>query len=310
MKKFTFIVGLAISLVSCSNLRTVSSVNNYDDAYFNEADLNKRGTYYAKNKDAEHTQAELQKETGTSSYGQTYSDRLRNFGGASIQEPVRPAFCGGGVMTPNQFGMMGGFNPYMGMGYNPYSRWNSCNNWNRFNSFNQFGFNSGFGWNDPFMGYNPYGFMYQDPYWMYYNQMYNPWLYFGGNQFNSGWNNWSGGGSSGGNNSGWASGNSSSKTSSGGFTNSGVRRNSYNTGTNSGSGRSSSWTGNSENSSSSGNSGFNNGGGRVNNWGNGSSGTGFNSGSGSSGARTNSWGSGGSSSGSSGSQSGSSGRRR
>ena len=158
----TLFAGLSLALVfsSCSNLKTVSSVNNYDDAYFSETDLNKRGTYYSKNKDADHDQAELRRESGTTSYGQTYADRLRNFGDGTMQQPVRqvPGGFGMGFMGPNQFGVMGGFNPYAG--FNPYCNRNPYMGWN---NFNQFGFNSGFGWNDPFYGYNPYAYMYQDP---------------------------------------------------------------------------------------------------------------------------------------------------
>lgn len=319
MKKEIVISGwiLLLTASGCSGLKTISSANNYDDAYFSSADLNTK-SIYATGKAAEAPLTPAQRVSGSASYGQTYSDRLRNFGGSNIQQPIRPAL----VVSPMGSGliytrpMMG--NPYM-WGYNPYSSF--YNPYNSFyNPYGMMGMGRMYGWNQ----YNNFN----DPYWMYYNQMYNPYCYYGGYYYAPMWNTGSsgtgmriarGGNSSGSSFTGARSGTASSGSS---FNNSGTRRTSYNNGTSSGStyrssgsvqtnengtGRTSAWsTGSSSGSTGSGT-------GRTSAWGSGSSNSGSTYNSGSSG-RSSSWSSGSTPSGSnragSTSQPGTSGRRR
>ena len=242
VKTSYFFIAGAMFLASCSGVKNLSKVNNYDDAYFVTSDLNGRG-FYAEGVATPSATGEASAKSG--SYGQTYSDRLRHFGGSSLQPAHRPAV----VAQPcNRFrtGISPwGFNPYLG--YNPMMMGNT---WMMGNPMMM-----GNSW---MMG-NPSWSSFNDPYWMYYNQMYNPNMYWGGGSFggwnNNGWNNWS--------NSGWNNGSSWNNNSSpsnnrpsggfvnnpkpasgsSGFSNSGVRRNNYQSGTPaSTSGRSSSWS--------------------------------------------------------------------
>lgn len=216
------ILTLAFILASCSSVRPVGKVNNYDDAYFSTSDLNGKG-FYAQGNMPENATGESSVMAG--SYGQTYSDRFRNFGGSTLQPTHSPV-----VIAPpcTRFGM--GFSPWGG---NPFmgNHMMMGNPW-------------GSPWGNPMMMGGQSWNSFNDPYWMYYNQMYNPSLYWGGGSpggwNNSGWNNWSNNGS----NNGWNSGNNGSGSSSSGgfinnprpasgssgFSNSGTRRNSYQTG--------------------------------------------------------------------------------
>jgi hypothetical protein len=259
--KITFpILTAMLVLASCSGLKTVSQAGNYDDAYFTASDLKGRGYYAEGVSVSTYNQPSAQR---AGSYGQTYSERLRHFGDGRMQPVHRPAMmtqsCRGfrygfAPMTP------WGFNPYMG--YNPMMMGNTWGNpWMMGNS-----------WNNPYMMGNMSWNMYNDPYWMYYNQMYNPNMYWGGGWSgngwnNNGWNNHSGWNNGWNNNSGWSNNstpinnrpsgggfvnNPKPASGSSGFTNSGVRRNSYQSGTpSSTSGRSSSWSSGSTSSGSS-----------------------------------------------------------
>jgi hypothetical protein len=240
VKTTYFFVAGAIFLVSCSGVKNLSKVNNYDDAYFETSDLNGRG-FYAEGVATPSASGEASAKSG--SYGQTYSDRLRHFGGSSLQPAHRPAV----VSQPcNRFraGITPwGFNPYMG--YSPMMMMGNPmmmgNTWGSFLG------------NPMMVGYQPW-YSYNDPYWMYYNQMYNPNMYWGGGSFggwnNNGWNNGSGNNWNNNSNtsttntrpSGGFVNNPKPASGSSGFSNSGVRRNNYQSGTPaSTSGRSSSW---------------------------------------------------------------------
>ena len=219
---FTMLTG-ALLLASCSGMKKVGSINNYDDAYFTQADL-QGSSIYASGLRVVESRLETS-HASTQSLGQTYSDRMRNFGGSGLHQPA----CRVAVVPP-MFGMgRCGFGS-MSMGYNPFMAYNPMM------MGNPWIYGGGFGNN--FYGYSACNNFYNDPYWMYYNQMNNPNMYWGG-----GWSN-SGGGFSGNskpsngfvNNPKPASGNS-------GFSNSGPRRSSYQTGlpTSGTTGRSSSW---------------------------------------------------------------------
>jgi hypothetical protein len=225
------ILTFAIILASCSSVRPVGKVNNYDDAYFSTADLNGKG-FYAEGSMPSAATGEASAKAG--SYGQTYSDRLRNFGGSSLQPTHSPAVM---VQPCTRLGMgfsPWGGNPFMGNPMMMGSAWG--NPW-------------GSPWGNPMMMGGQSWNSFNDPYWMYYNQMYNPNMYWGGGSFggwnnnswnNNGWNNWSNNGS----NNGWNNGNNGSGSSSSGgfinnprpasgssgFSNGGSRRNNYQTG--------------------------------------------------------------------------------
>jgi hypothetical protein len=263
----------ALLLASCSGMKKVGSINNYDDAYFTQADL-QGSSIYASGLRVVESSLETS-HSGTQSLGQTYADRMRNFGGSGLHQPT----CRVAVVPP-MFGMgRCGFGS-MSMGFNPYMAYNPMM------MGNPWMYGGGFGYNS--FGYSPFNNFYNDPYWMYYNQMNNPNMYWGG-----GWSN-SGGGFSG------NSGSGNSKPSNGfvnnpkpasgnsGFSNSGPRRSSYQTGlpTSGSTGRSSSW-GSSPSSSSSGNwnSGSSS---RSSGWSQGSQQGSFNSGGGSSSSRSSS----------------------
>ena len=237
IKTTYFFMAGAMLLASCSGVRSVSKVNNYDDAYFATSDLNGRG-FYADGAVTPSATGEASAKAG--SYGQTYSDRLRNFGGSSLQPSSASAPAAMITQPCNRF--RAGVSPW---GYSPYMGYNSMMMGNPWMMGNAWG-------NPMMMGYNP-AYSYGDPYWMYYNQMYNSNMYWGGGSFggwnNNGWNNWS--------NNNWSGGSTSSNnhssggfvnkpkpaSGSSGFSNSGVRRNNYQTGTpSSTSGRSSSWS--------------------------------------------------------------------
>jgi hypothetical protein len=283
MKNQIVFSGIALLLFTtgCSGLKTMSSANNHDDAYFSSKDLSSAGIY-AQGKAVEAPLTPAQRVSGSASYGQSYSDRLRNFGSSNIQQPFRPAMVVR-PMAPGLFfarPMMA--NPNM-WGYNPYNPYSFYNPYNGF--YDPYGMNGMFGMNNwnPYMGYN-------DPYWMYYNQMYNPYCYYGGYNFAPMWNTGSSGNGTRvarGSGSSFTGARSGTANSGSTFNNTGTRRTSYNNGTSSGS---------TYRSGSS--SGTENGTGRTSTWGSGSSSSGS-SGTG----RTTTWGSG-----SSGSSSGSSGR--
>lgn len=223
------ILAAAVVLASCSSVKPVGKVNNYDDAYFNASDLNGKG-FYAQNSMPANAIGEASAKAG--SYGQTYSDRLRNFGGSSLQPTHSPAVI---VQPCMRFGM--GFSPWGG---NPFMG-------------NHMMMGSAWGnpWGNPMMMGGQTWNSFNDPYWMYYNQMYNPNMYWGGgsfggwsnNGFNSGWNNGGGGwnNNTAPNNrpSGGFVNNPKPASGSSGFSNTGARRGNYQTGMPSSSGRSS-----------------------------------------------------------------------
>lgn len=242
----------ALTLVSCSGVKNLSKVNNFDDAYFTSSDLNGRG-FYAEGTAAVSPAGESSAKGG--SYGQTYSDRLRHFGGSSLQPSVRTA----AVMQPCA-NFRAGISPFSPWGFgasmgNPWMMGNPMmmgNPWMMGNS-----------WGNPWMMGNQSWSSFNDPSWMYYNQMFNPGMYWGGGSF-GGWNNWSNNGWNNWSNNGWNNGggwnnnsapsnnrpsggfvnNPKPASGSSGFSNSGVRRSNYQSGTPaSSSGRSSSWSG-------------------------------------------------------------------
>jgi len=146
-------MALAVILSSCSGLKKAAQTPNYDDAYFSTGDLSGNGIY-ARRKATAMPELPAQRVAGSSSYGQTYSDRLRNFGGSRVQQPFRPALA----VTPMGMTMMPraatwGFNPWMAP--NP---WMANNPWMGGNPWMYQPWGMGF-------GYNPYS-MFQDPYWM------------------------------------------------------------------------------------------------------------------------------------------------
>jgi len=253
IKTTYFFLAGAMFLASCSGVKNLSKVNNYDDAYFVTSDLNGRG-FYAEGVATPSAAGEASAKAG--SYGQTYSDRLRHFGGSSIQ-PATTTSPSMITQPCNRF--RAGVTPW---GYSPYMGCNSMMMGNPWMMGNIWG-NS---WGNPMMmGFQPW-YSYSDPYWMYYNQMYNPNMYWGGGSFggwnNNGWNNWSGNNWNNNTNttntrpSGGFVNNPKSVSGSSGFSNNGVRRNNYQSGTpSSTSGRSSSWSNGSTSSSS-----YNNGG--------------------------------------------------
>ncbi len=168
MRNFIIPALLIASLSGCASFKSNSSLNNFDDAYFSTADLDKKGSIYSRrNAVISRTAGDLASNTdrSTRSYGQSYSDRFRNFGNS----PVTPTFTPAMAMTPagTRLVMIPNNNPFMCM-YSPY----------------------GYGYN-PYMmyGYNPYGYYGYDPYfgydpsWSYWNQYYSPFNqnYWGGN---------------------------------------------------------------------------------------------------------------------------------
>ncbi|MCC7296725.1 MAG: hypothetical protein IT244_00215 [Bacteroidia bacterium] len=213
MKKYLVPVAFAILVSSCSSVKKGSTTANYDDAYFTPAEIDQKGSVYGKtnpNMFRNDAIASSSQRT-TRSYGQSYSDRFRNFGSSNVTPVYTPAMVytnrGMGVMMVPNYGSpyMGGYNPY---GYNPYSR---------------YGYNPYMG-----MGYNPYCMYGYDPYynpsWSYWNQYYSPYNY----------NYWGSGnvGGSTGSGSSWSSnsGSSNSGTHHSYNNNGGTRRNSYNSG--------------------------------------------------------------------------------
>jgi hypothetical protein len=241
--KFTFpILTALLVLSSCSGLKTVSQAGNYDDAYFTASDLKGRGFYAEGVATGEFNPASPQR---SGSYGQTYADRMRHFGGNTLQPAHRPV----AMMQPCN-GFRVGMSPMFGMGFNPYMGYNPMMMGNPWMMGNSWGnpMMMGNPWNNPWMMGSMSWNTFNDPYWMYYNQMFNPNMYWGGGSFggwnNNGWNNGSGNSWSGGNNSsGGFVNNPKQSSGSSGFTNSGVRRNSYQSGMPaSTSGRTSSWS--------------------------------------------------------------------
>src|SRR5690349_1437619 len=71
------------ALPACSSLKTAKTAANYDDAYFATADIDQPGVYSVKKADmtASATPTNVRE---TRSYGQSYSDRFRNFGSTSM----------------------------------------------------------------------------------------------------------------------------------------------------------------------------------------------------------------------------------
>ncbi|MBL7811935.1 MAG: hypothetical protein JNL57_06890 [Bacteroidetes bacterium] len=290
MKKNRLIALLAVPFIlgSCAGLKKNANTSLADDAYFQVKDLDSKGVYAISNVPAFNPDyVPNGQATGTRSYGQSYTDRLRNFNNAPMAQPFRPAIMVSPMVSygmPFQSFGTRMYNPYAM--YNPYSMYSNMGMYNPYmNPYNPY-FN---------MGYNPYSGFGNDPYWCYYNQMYNPYGYYGGYSNWSMWNN-SGTGSN------WSPSRAAKPASSNGFNNSGTRRTSYTTGTPASTRSSGYGSGTTNNPV---RTGFEQ---KQNSWGSGSSGGGFNTGS--SGSRQNSWGSGGSSGSSSGSQSGTSGRRR
>lgn len=203
MKRILFASILISILASCSSLKTGNTTLNYDDAYFTPSQIDKKGSIYAKTDPNMFDNASMQagNSRNTRSYGQSYSDRFRNFGSSPVTPAYTPAlsynpYSGRMMMTPgfyNPYGMRGyGYNPYMGYGYNPY----------------------GSMYYDPYTGYNPY----YNSQWCYWNQYYSP--------YNSGYWGGSGTGVSSGSGSSWATGNSNGTRHS--YNNTGTQRRTYN----------------------------------------------------------------------------------
>ena len=286
MRNTIILITVGALFASCG-VNNQAGVRNFDDAYFVTEDLSTSEVYGATKPATPLAQDDNYAPYRTKSYGQSYSDRFSNFnGGFYNTSPVmltRPFITPMGGSAFITFG-----NPYSCMGYGMMNPWMmGCNQfyspWSPMGYYNP--------WN------NMYGMgFYNDPYWMYWNQMYNP------SGFWSPWNPWS-------SSNGWSSwGNSAGNTwnnnSSSGFNG---RRGTHNTSLPSGS-----TIGNNPRQSggyyqpSSGSSGS-----RGSSW----SGSPSNSGSVGSPSRNSSWGGSsgtpsGGSSGGSGSRSGSSGKRR
>lgn len=225
MKKLILpVLGLFL-LQGCSTFKPVAG--NFDDAYFVPSDIDKSEVYGKVDPNMFTPTVASSNLRRTRSYGQSYNDRMRNFGGSGISQGFQPTM----MMTP--MGTSMGMMPFYG--YNPYAM-------NSFGAFNNPFYN-------PYMfGYNPYCGFY-NPDWYYWNQYYSPYnqFYFQGtgrvNNNNN--NNWSG--------STWGNSSTSKPT----FSNSGPRRSSYNStlpSSNRSSSSGSSWSsGSSSSSSSSGN---------------------------------------------------------
>lgn len=163
MKKFIFpILGMML-ISSCSSVKRTSSSNNFDDAYFSPSDIDKSEVYGKLNPNMFSPRASsiASNNRSTRSYGQSYNDRMRNFGGSNFAPSFRPTLA----VTP--------FNPYMGMGfgYNPYGMYPY--------GYNPYGYNP-FGMN---YGFDPYGYNYYNSNWCYWNQYYSPFntFYWGNN---------------------------------------------------------------------------------------------------------------------------------
>ncbi|NBP06337.1 MAG: hypothetical protein EBV15_09000 [Bacteroidetes bacterium] len=176
--KFTFpILTALLVLSSCSGLKTVSQAGNYDDAYFTASDLKGRGFYAEGVATGEFNPASPQR---SGSYGQTYADRMRHFGGSTLQPAHRPV----AMMQPCN-GFRVGMSPMFGMGFNPYMGYNPMMMGNPWMMGNSWGnpMMMGNPWNNPWMMGSMSWNSFNDPYWMYYNQMYNPYMYWGGGSF-------------------------------------------------------------------------------------------------------------------------------
>ena len=306
MKKLLVPVLVVLVLSGCVGMKTASVQKNFDDAYFQPDQIDNNEVYGKIDPSAaekREIQARLAVQNRTTrSYGQSYSDRMRNF--RSSNNSMQPLMSPMVVYNPwmNSASMFYGYNPYyspyMGMGmnnpygmmgYNPYG-------------FNSFGCSNYFGYYDPY-GYNNFGYGNS---WMYWNQVNNPYMYG---------NSWGGSNSS---NSNWTGGWNNNSKSGNTYTPQGPRRSTYNSGMSTGSNSGSSGSGSSGSSGTSAGSG-----GRQTTWGTTNSGNSAgSSGTTGGGSRQTTWGSssGSSSSSSSGSgtssgstsngSSGSSGRRR
>lgn len=162
MKYFLIPIAAAALISGCASSVKMRS-QNYDDAYFIPSDIDKSAVYGKVNPDMFRPRATSgENARATRSYGQSYNDRLRNFGGSAIAPAYRPS------LFYSPMGMYGMYNPYGMYGYNPYM------NPYGYNPYQPFGYGMGYGY-----GYNPY---FYDPDWYYWNQYYSPYCfnYWGG----------------------------------------------------------------------------------------------------------------------------------
>lgn len=199
-RKFTFTqLSLAILtfvlLSACGTVKVASSGKgpaHNDDAYFSTSDLEKNPNFnqldpaYVEERRSEGLNA---RRVGTS-YGQSYADRLNNFGNRRVQTAAA-------VMAPmpmvNPFfrpampmWAMGFNSPYMSNMWNPYVMNPYCmyNPYYPMSAMNA--------WNNPY--YNPYWM--NNSSWVYFGYTpgygwYNPWndpFFFQNNNFFSAWN--------------------------------------------------------------------------------------------------------------------------
>lgn len=166
--KRIFLPVLAVSLFSgCGTVKNAGTASNYDDAYFVPSDIDKSQVYGKTDPNMFSLQnsTAMSENRRTRSYGQSYNDRMRNFGGSTFTPSYRPSL----MVTP--FGTSMGYMPY---GYNPYDMYGNP-------------FAMGYGYN-PYM-YNPYMYdpymynPYYNPGWCYWNQYYSPYnqIYWGSN---------------------------------------------------------------------------------------------------------------------------------
>lgn len=214
MKNIVYAVLAMAILPSCSGLKTAVNNPNYDDVYFSKTDIDKPGIYGERKVTDEF--ASTQQIRQTRSYGQSYSDRLRNFGSSS----VTPTYTPGMMYSPGAATLTmyprGYYNPYMmyGSAYNPYGMGMSY-------SYNPY--TGTYSYNPCY--YNSYG--YYNPSWYYWNQYYSP--YYG----NYGYGSYGSGNYGSNNGSVWA-GSTSGTRNTQGWNGSNTRRSTANTGTSTG----------------------------------------------------------------------------
>lgn len=198
-RQYTFTqLSLAIAVLvffsACGTLKVANSDKSpahNDDAYFSTADLEKNPNFnqldpaYVEERRLEG----LNSRKVGSSYGQSYADRLNNFGDRRVQTAavalapmpmVNPFFRPAMPMWAMGFNspyMSNMWNPYVMNPYcmyNPYypmSTMNAWNNpyfnpyWNNAGSWAYFGYSPGFGW------YNPWN----DPFFFHNNNFFTAW---------------------------------------------------------------------------------------------------------------------------------------
>jgi hypothetical protein len=146
---------LAFLAYGCSSLKTAGT-QNYDDAYFTVSDIDKSPVYGKTNPNLFNSRANVQPVRNTRSYGQSYNDRLRNFGSG----PMQPGFTSPFMYAPPTAALMYGYSMY------PWSFYNFGNP--MYYGFNPYGM--GYMGYDPFFGYSGY----YNPQWCYWNQYYSP----------------------------------------------------------------------------------------------------------------------------------------